>query len=677
MKEMILTSTILISVILLLRFLLRGRVHPKLQYALWLLVVVRLLCPLSFGSSPVSVLNLLPEETGYLLPMEMQTDLAAGNGMGVSDMEKKELELEGQKIRNQKFEAQNQKEYLEQLQNAAEKAQAEVIAQDEKSIVKILTAIWLGGIVLTGGYMLFYQRKWQQYRKQNRKPFAECKQYRGLSVYTVQGLPSPCLSGRSIYLTKEMAEDKQQFTHILAHEYCHYKQGDSAWVMVRCLLTAVYWFHPLVWVAAYISRQDSELACDEAAIRLLGEEERFAYGKTLLQLIAKEPSSGKRFGIASTMSGQAKGIRERIARIAGRKRYRTGFTVLVLVLVVLMAGMTLTGRATKKMLVESNAVTVQSVAPTESSDVIAPSDEMTESSDTISQNDVKTKNSQITANEEAEVAALLDSYTEQMIEANTEDENIKNPKDYVQAFAKQGQEALEEGIYLLEQAQAENGKRICIYGIYSREYGCRGVAIYIDGDCNSYDIQWMPSGMCQLQDNIVLYESEEKGEPRTFAWKQVVVNDSASEIWQLYLCDRYDTGTIEQTLFAREDYLYQMQERVSFEVLQEEKKIYVYDKEPGIEKVLAGVIDFSTMENAGEKVEEVVLDGSMVGYRLGNKEEELELLTGIGLRFQGHSEICYQGLNLLCFPVECGSFGDREFHLGQVSVEMDYVNGMK
>lgn len=365
--------------------------------------------------------------------------------------------------------------------------------------------------------------------------------------------------------------------------------------------------------------------------------------------------------------------------LRGRIHPKLQYALWLLVLAVLIAGMTLTGRATRKVLEKSNAVTVQSVVPTESSDTIAPSDEMTESSDTVAQNDVKTQSSQTTAKEEAEegVAALLDSYTEQMIEANAEDENIKNPKDYVQAFAEQGQEALDEGIYLLEQAQAENGKRLCIYGIYSKAYGCRGVAIYIDGECNQYDISWIPSGMSQLQDNIVLYESEEKGEPRTFAWKQAAVNDSASEIWQLYLCDRYDTGTIEQTLFVREDYLRQMQERVSFEVLQEKKKIYVYNKEPGIEKVLAGVIDFSTMENAGERVEEVVLDGSMIGYRLGSKEEELELLTGIGLRFQGHSEICYQGLNLLCFPVECGSFGDRKFHLGQVSVEMDSVNGMK
>lgn len=48
-----------------------------------------------------------------------------------------------------------------------------------------------------------------------------------------------------------------------------------------CLLV-----NPLVWVAAWFSRLDCELACDEGALKRLGEEERIAYGKTLLQVVS-------------------------------------------------------------------------------------------------------------------------------------------------------------------------------------------------------------------------------------------------------------------------------------------------------------------------------------------------------------------------------------------------------
>ena len=62
MTAWILTSSILILVIVGLRQLLKGRIAPGFQYALWLLVLVRLLIPGSLTASPMSVENLLPRE---------------------------------------------------------------------------------------------------------------------------------------------------------------------------------------------------------------------------------------------------------------------------------------------------------------------------------------------------------------------------------------------------------------------------------------------------------------------------------------------------------------------------------------------------------------------------------------------------------------------------------------
>ena len=59
MLEWIASSCALILAVLLLRRLLRGRIGPGLQYALWLLVLVRLLLPVSFGAARVSVQNLV------------------------------------------------------------------------------------------------------------------------------------------------------------------------------------------------------------------------------------------------------------------------------------------------------------------------------------------------------------------------------------------------------------------------------------------------------------------------------------------------------------------------------------------------------------------------------------------------------------------------------------------
>ena len=57
MTEIILTSSVLIGFLIILRSLLRGRIHPTVQYALWLLVAARLLIPGTLFTAPVSVMG--------------------------------------------------------------------------------------------------------------------------------------------------------------------------------------------------------------------------------------------------------------------------------------------------------------------------------------------------------------------------------------------------------------------------------------------------------------------------------------------------------------------------------------------------------------------------------------------------------------------------------------------
>ena len=58
--EVLVTSTVLIAGIFCLRKLTLGKISMRLRYGLWLLVAVRLLLPLSVGTSAFSVMNLLP-----------------------------------------------------------------------------------------------------------------------------------------------------------------------------------------------------------------------------------------------------------------------------------------------------------------------------------------------------------------------------------------------------------------------------------------------------------------------------------------------------------------------------------------------------------------------------------------------------------------------------------------
>ena len=59
--EWLVSSAVLLALLIGLRFLLKGRVSLRLQYALWLVALVRLLLPVSLGGTAISVLNGLPQ----------------------------------------------------------------------------------------------------------------------------------------------------------------------------------------------------------------------------------------------------------------------------------------------------------------------------------------------------------------------------------------------------------------------------------------------------------------------------------------------------------------------------------------------------------------------------------------------------------------------------------------
>src|SRR3546814_629662 len=55
---------------------------------------------------------------------------------------------------------------------------------------------------------------------------------------------------------------------ILAHERIHRARGDVAGNALLAALRCVYWFNPLLWIAADRFRRDQELACDATVFTL-------------------------------------------------------------------------------------------------------------------------------------------------------------------------------------------------------------------------------------------------------------------------------------------------------------------------------------------------------------------------------------------------------------------------
>lgn len=197
------------------------------------------------------------------------------------------------------------------------------------SRLDVLWFIWGLGAPVVGVWILASNILFSRRLKKNRQPFelpenvkTAVLEIKGRlpACYLAEGISSPCLYGfpgrEAVYLTVDVVDDADRLRHVVIHELVHKRHGDSFWALLRGVLVTVYWFHPLVWVAAVCSKRDCELACDEGALALLGEEERIPYGETLLSIITRKGRASDLVCTATTMTGSGKSVKERIQFIA-------------------------------------------------------------------------------------------------------------------------------------------------------------------------------------------------------------------------------------------------------------------------------------------------------------------------------------------------------------------------
>lgn len=330
--EWVFTSTFLILVVLALRAALGARMHARLRYALWAVVLLRLLVPVQLFTSPVAGTRVFTEKrTEQNLYAPEVPDLSTAPP--------------GETVSLPAADAAPGAVPALPDPPAAPEVPNPPAAPDLTKAPGWLGWVWLAGsglaaLVLLASNLRFYRRL-----RRARIPLegADCS----LRVYAAVGLPSPCLFGvirPAVYVTPEAAVDPAMLRHVLAHEYTHYRQGDHIWSLLRCAALAVHWWNPLVWLAAFLSRRDGELACDEGALKRLGDGERAAYGSTLLALVTAKPGPGDLFRCATTMAGDKKSLKERITRIAQAPR-RVVWAVVVAVAVTALACLCAFGQA--------------------------------------------------------------------------------------------------------------------------------------------------------------------------------------------------------------------------------------------------------------------------------------------------------------------------------------------
>ena len=260
--NMSVTGSLVILPVLLVRLLLKR--FPKIfSYALWSVVLFRLLCPLSF-SAPVSFLNMVKPEIRVATPGTTVISFLPGDVPAFSEA-------------------------------LADREVPVRPSRENKPVdwASLFPALWLSGVVVLGLSGL------GQYLRLRKKLVGAVPLEQG--IYWADYIDTPFVLGvfrPRIYLPSHIPA--QELPYILAHERHHIRRCDHIWKLLAYCALCIHWFDPLVWVAFVLAGKDMEMSCDEAVIRQLGPQIRGDYSASLLRLATGK----KRIAVTPLAFGQ-------------------------------------------------------------------------------------------------------------------------------------------------------------------------------------------------------------------------------------------------------------------------------------------------------------------------------------------------------------------------------------
>ena len=268
---MSLTASYIILVVLLARLILRKA--PKIfSYALWAVVLFRLLCPVSV-SSWFSILPAVQTQPAG----EGQTTVHIHTGIAVMNSQVNEYladhpypaeftpsEWEGSDIGAV---------YLDDV--------SRMVAAAAPDWAAAACRVWLAGAALLLGYSA------ASLLRLRRKLTGTLPLDGEKGVWLADHIPSPFVLGvlrPKIYLPSDLPETERDY--ILLHERTHIRRGDHILRALAWLALALHWFNPLVWLAFHLAGKDMEMSCDETVLRKMGRDVRADYSTSLLRLSA-------------------------------------------------------------------------------------------------------------------------------------------------------------------------------------------------------------------------------------------------------------------------------------------------------------------------------------------------------------------------------------------------------
>ena len=315
--NMSITGGFVALAVMIARFLLKRA--PKIfSYALWAIVLFRLICPFSFESA-VSLIPAnrapIPKEAIYM------QNPAINTGIKMIDIP----------VNNTLVES------LPQVNQAAG-------VNPVRDTIVIYAIIWLFGItvLLCYGFITYFRLK----QRLSTATLVRDNIYETDLIKTafVMGFIEP-----KIIIPIDLP--KNEFDYIIKHEETHIKRFDYIIKPVAFMALIIHWYNPIIWLSYYMMAKDMEMSCDESVMKNTKEDIRVNYSSSLLALSAKQS------GLLSPLAFGEGNVKSRIKNVLNYKK--PSFWIMILAVIIIAFVLISFGTDPQKIIEQSEPVNNQ------------------------------------------------------------------------------------------------------------------------------------------------------------------------------------------------------------------------------------------------------------------------------------------------------------------------------
>lgn len=333
-------SAVIYAAVMLFKSLFKKFASPHLQYLIWFLLIARLMIPIT------------PDAGFSFFTVPAQQIQTAAADLNAADSNLEHTVLSGE---NQPISLSYPMAFVpEAVSDPAPPPVSEPADKGDLGVdwISFLILAWIAGAVFSMiRIMCAYCRLKRLISASYPAPphvhaladkiKSELQLRTDVKIAVINEAVSPALSAglRPVIIIPRgmLWQGEEQLEFALRHELTHFKRKDYFVCLLLVCLRAVYWFNPVVWLAAKQMKIDMEPACDSMVAHSMDGEQKKRYVKTILNMYA---GSKPHFVLGMALENSARKTAE--SRIRGifmprRSKRRTKAVAAILASVLLVA----------------------------------------------------------------------------------------------------------------------------------------------------------------------------------------------------------------------------------------------------------------------------------------------------------------------------------------------------